>query len=184
MDPLEPLKRRFPGKSKSWLKRALARVRDVSEGPGYYTVKGRPELGDRYPEYRVWFSAKEGRWYCTCYLTEWGHKRARDICTHVAAVILYRSHKLARREGLFYVATGVVECGERPEAEGEVYAKPIAGRTIADYARPRWKIAVISERPVVVVKCRGRSEVLKGVEASYEEAKIIAEEYVEMDLSP
>ncbi len=176
MDPLEPLRRKFPGKSRSWLKRALARLGDVSEGPGYYVVRGRPELGDRYPEYRVWLSG--GKWYCTCYLTEWGHKRARDICTHVAAVILYRSHKLARREGRFYVAVGVVECRERPQAEGEIYAKPVTGRTIADYARPKWRVAVISERPVVAVRCGERVEELRGVEASYEEAKVIAEEYV------
>ncbi|MGC8583401.1 MAG: hypothetical protein ACP5HD_08530 [Thermoproteus sp.] len=180
-DPLGPLRRRFPGKSREWLRRALARVGDVSEGPGYYVVKGRPELGDRYPQYHVWWSEAERRWLCTCYLTEWGRRRARDICTHVAAVVLYRAHRsVEAREGRYYVATAVVECPERPSADGEVYAKPVAGRSIADYARPRWRIAVVSRRPRVVVTCGGRPVAeLDGVEATYGEARVLAEEYVD-----
>lgn len=177
-DPLEPLRRKFPGKSKSWLRRALARVGDVSEGPGYYVVRGRPELGDRYPEYRVWWSDREKRWICTCYLTEWGPRRARDICTHVAAVILYRAHGAQRREGRFYVATGVVECGERPQAEGEVYARLEGGGKLMDYVKPKWRIAVISTKPAVEVRCGDKTVELKGLEVSYGEAKVLAEEYV------
>jgi hypothetical protein len=179
-DPLDALRRRFPGKSKAWLRRALARLGDVEEAGGYYIVKGRPDLGDRYPQYHVWWSEAEGRWVCTCYLTEWGPRRARDVCTHVAAVLLYRAHGSAeRREGRYYVATAVVECPERPEADGEVYARVVAGRSIADYARPRWRVAVVAKTPRVAVRCGGAVALeAEGMEATYGEAKALAEEYV------
>jgi len=56
-----------------------------------YLVYGRWELGDWKPMYQVWFSEREGRWLCTCYLSAFGFRRRREICTHIAAVMLYRS---------------------------------------------------------------------------------------------
>jgi len=52
---LERLRRDFPGKSWSWVKRALLRipyVREVREG--LYVVEGVRELGDWKPLYQVW----------------------------------------------------------------------------------------------------------------------------------
>lgn len=181
MDPLEELRRKFPGKPDSWLKRALARVADVSEAGGYYVVKGRPELGDRYPLYHVWWNEAERRWTCTCYLSEWGQARARGICTHVAAVMLYRSHRRAASSGGWtaYVARAEVECGGRPEAaEGEIYARPAAGGRIIDYVKPKWKILAISRRPEIVVTCNGRVALrVRGEAMSYASARVLAEEF-------
>lgn len=176
---MEALRRKFPGKPRSWLKRALERLGDVSEEGGYYVVRGRPELGDRYPAYHVWWSESERRWICTCYLTEWGTRRARGVCTHVAAVILYREHKGAlRRAGKVYLATGVVKCRERPRAQGEALVRQIPGRTLLDYAEPQWKIAVISGQDSAEVECGGRRIVLKGVEMDYAQARALAEEFL------
>ncbi|MEL9989997.1 MAG: hypothetical protein QXP98_03455 [Thermoproteus sp.] len=161
-DPLEALRRKFPNKPRSWLKRALARVGDVSEGPGYYVVRGRSDLGDKYPQYHVWWSEAERRWVCTCYLTEWGSKRARDICTHVAAVLFYREYGAAGA-GKRYVATMVVECPQRPSANGEVFAKLVAGGKITDYQKPKWRVAVVSSNRL---------------EVEANEAYIIAKEFV------
>jgi len=81
---LEKLKQDFPGKSPSWVKRALLRlpyVREVREG--LYVVEGVRELGDWKPLYQVWWSEREKRWECTCYYSTWGWRRRRGICTHV-----------------------------------------------------------------------------------------------------
>lgn len=180
MDALDALRRKFPDKPKSWLKRALARVGDVEERGDFYVVRGRPDLGDRYPAYHVWWSEAERRWYCTCYLTEWGQRRAREICTHVAAVMLYRAHKAlvesaARRR--VYVVSAVVECSSKPSANGEVRAKPIPGKTLLDYSRPRWRVVAISESPVVEIYCEGRLALkAPGEEMDYAAARVLAEE--------
>ena len=96
---------------------------------GLYLVEGRRELGDWKPLYQVWFSKREGRWYCTCYFSQFGVLRQRDICTHVAAVMLYRRYKKALERAerrRVYVAEAEVECRGRLEANGELHAKPAA----------------------------------------------------------
>jgi len=121
-DPLrravESLREDFPGKSYSWVKRALLRLGDVREvRENLYTVGGRRELGDWKPLYQVWFSEREGRWFCTCYTSAFGYRRSREICTHIAAVMLYRRYRraLQRLENKrVYVAEADVECRERP----------------------------------------------------------------------
>jgi len=135
-DPLrravESLREDFPGKSYSWVKRALLRLGDVREvRENLYTVGGRRELGDWKPLYQVWFSEREGRWFCTCYTSAFGYRRSREICTHIAAVMLYRRYRraLQRLENKrVYVAEADVECRERLEANGEIHARPLAPR--------------------------------------------------------
>ncbi|MCC6021406.1 MAG: hypothetical protein LM577_08605, partial [Thermoproteaceae archaeon] len=171
MDPLEialeRLRERFPGKSSSWLRRALLRVGRVRELPGgHYEVEGMPGLGDRRPLYHVWLS--RGRWLCTCYLSPYGWRRSRDICTHVAAVMLYRQYRrelerLGRRR--VYVASAEVECPGRLEASGELHAAPavpegeIAGGAVrlTYFARPRYRVLVISSTRRIVIKCAGHA---------------------------
>ncbi|MEM4438214.1 MAG: SWIM zinc finger family protein, partial [Pyrobaculum sp.] len=135
-DPLREainmLRQDFPGKSRSWIRRAIMRLGDVKElKSGLYLVEGRRELGDWKPLYQVWFSEREGKWYCTCYFTTFGFIRQRDICTHVAAVLLYRRYKKALEKAerrRVYVAEAEVECRGRLSANGELYAKPAAER--------------------------------------------------------
>nr|KJR73336.1 MAG: hypothetical protein TU35_06470 [Thermoproteus sp. AZ2] len=190
---LNALRRKFPDKSDDWIKRVLARLKDVeerrrgeggasSDGADFYIVKGRPDLGDKQPIYHVWWSQEERRWYCTCYLTGWGQKRAKEICTHAAAVMLYRQYK-GMVDGLedkrVYVASAVVECPSKPGANGEVYAAPFPGKTLTEYAQPRWRVVAISASPVVEIYC-GKRPVLKipGEEMDYAAAKVLAEEAI------
>ncbi|MEM1606129.1 MAG: SWIM zinc finger family protein, partial [Fervidicoccaceae archaeon] len=116
------LRQDFPGKSRSWIKRAIMRLGDVRElKSGLYLVEGRRELGDWKPLYQVWYSERDGKWYCTCYFSHFGFARQRDICTHVAAVLLYRRYKKALEKAerrRVYVAEGEVECRGRLSANG------------------------------------------------------------------
>lgn len=190
MDPLElavaSLRERFPEKPSSWLVRALLRLRDVREaGAGLYVVYGRRELGDRKPLYQVWLS--QGRWLCTCHLSAWGWRRARNLCTHVAAVMLYRQYRrelerLGRRR--VYVASAEVECPGRLEASGELHAVPVVseGETASGivrltyFARPRYRVLVISSTRRIVIKCAGHVVAeLEGEEMTLAEALLAAE---------
>ncbi len=167
-DPLEravdSLSKTFPGKSRSWIKRALLRLGDVREvRENLYLVQGRRELGDWKPLYQVWFSEREGRWFCTCYLSAFGFWRRREICTHIAAVMLYRRYRkaLERLENKrVYVVETEVECRGRLEADGELYAKPLvekSGKTakLTSFASPKYRIVVISTHRRITVKCSG-----------------------------
>ena len=106
---IERLRVKFPGKSGSWIRRALRRfesgsVRQV--GDGVWVVSGDPGLGDKYPTYVV--RLKDGRYYCSCFETSWGLRRKAEICTHIAAVILYREY--SRLMQPIYVAVLSMEC--------------------------------------------------------------------------
>ena len=136
------------------------RLGDVRELKfGLYLVEGRRELCDWKPLYQVWYSERGGRWYCTCYFSTFGFARQRDVCTHVAAVMLYRRYKKALEKAerrRVYVAEAEVECRGRLSANGELYAKPAAERVdLTFYASPRYKILVISITRRIVVKCNG-----------------------------
>jgi len=75
----------------SWLVRGVARVllgTVVRKGEGTWLVYGVPELGDWHGYYIV--SLEKGKYRCSCYSSKWGWRRARRICTHVAAVMLAR----------------------------------------------------------------------------------------------
>lgn len=179
---IEKLKAEFPGKSHSWIKRSLLRLGDVREvREDLYLVEGRRELGDWKPLYQVWFSEGDRRWYCTCYFSVFGLRRKRDICTHVAAVLLYRRYKralekLQRRQ--VYVAEAEVECRQRLSANGELYIKPIGARDLTFYANPRYRVLVISESRRIIVKC-GSYEVaeVEGEEVPLATARFLAEEW-------
>ncbi|NAZ34784.1 MAG: hypothetical protein GU356_11015 [Pyrobaculum sp.] len=167
-DPLrravESLSSTFPGKSRSWIRRALLRLGDVREvRENLYLVQGRRELGDWKPLYQVWFSESEGRWYCTCYASAFGFRRRKEICTHIAAVMLYRRYRkaLQRLENRrVYVVEAEVECRGRLEADGELYAKPLVERSggvakLTSFANPKYRIVVISTHRRIAVKCSG-----------------------------
>ncbi len=187
-DPLreavERLKAEFRGKSHSWIKRALLRLGDVREvRDDLYLVEGRRELGDWKPLYQVWFSQGEGRWYCTCYFSTFGIRRRRDICTHVAAVLLYRRYKKALEKlqnRRVYVAEAVVECRQRLSANGELYVKPLGARDLTFFANPRYHLLVISEARRIVVKC-GSYDVLEveGEEVPLATARFLVERFYE-----
>jgi hypothetical protein len=167
-DPLEravdSLSKTFPGKSRSWIKRALLRLGDVREvRENLYLVYGRRELGDWKPLYQVWFSEGEGRWLCTCYLSAFGFRRRREICTHIAAVMLYRRYKKALQKlenRRVYVVEAEVECRGRLEADGELYVKPLVEKSggtakLTSFVSPRYRIVVVSTHRRITVKCSG-----------------------------
>jgi len=75
----------------SWLVRGVTRVllgTVVRKGECTWLVYGVPELGDWHGYYIV--SLEKGKYRCSCFSTGWGWRRARRICTHVAAVMLTR----------------------------------------------------------------------------------------------
>jgi len=167
-DPLrravESLREDFPGKSYSWIKRALMRLGDVREvRENLYAVYGRRELGDWKPLYQVWFSEREGRWLCTCYASAFGFRRRKEICTHIAAVMLYRRYRKALEKlenKRVYVVEAEVECRGRLEADGELYVKPLvekSGKTakLTSFISPRYRIVVVSTHRRITVKCSG-----------------------------
>ncbi len=192
-DPLEravdSLSKTFPGKSRSWIKRALLRLGDVREvRENLYLVYGRRELGDWKPLYQVWFSEGEGRWLCTCYLSAFGFRRRREICTHIAAVMLYRRYKKALEKlenRRVYVVEAEVECRGRLEANGELYVKPLAeaGVGVVDltfFASPRYRVVVISETRRITIKCSGNVIYeTEGEEVPLAVAKFIVEKLYE-----
>ena len=167
-DPLkwavESLSRTFPGKSRSWIKRTLVRLGDVREaGGGLYVVYGRRELGDWKHMYQVWYSEREGRWYCTCFTSAFGFRRRREICTHVAAVMLYRRYREALEKlenKRVYVVEAEVECPGRLEADGDLYVRLLVERSgetakLTSFASPKYRIVVVSARRSITVKCSG-----------------------------
>jgi hypothetical protein len=192
-DPLrravESLREDFPGKSRSWIKRALLRLGDVREvRENLYLVQGRRELGDWKPLYQVWFSEREGRWLCTCYASAFGFRRRREICTHIAVVLLYRRYrktleKLENRR--VYVVEAEVECPGRLEADGELHVKPLVEKSgkvarLTFFASPRYRIVVVSARRRIAVKCSGHVVLeAEGEEMPLAVAKFIVEKLYE-----
>ena len=167
-DPLrravQSLREDFPGKSYSWIKRALLRLGDVKEvRENLYLVQGRRELGDWKPLYQVWFSEREGRWLCTCYASAFGFRRRKEICTHIAAVMLYRRYRkaLQRLENRrVYVVEAEVECRGRLEADGELYIRPLVEKSggvakLTSFASPKYRIVVVSTHRRIAVRCSG-----------------------------
>jgi len=75
----------------SLLERAQKRsVQQVT--PNRWIVFGDPNLGDAYPRYSVMLEGT--RYICSCYSHHYGTTRARKICSHVLATIIYRKlHK-------------------------------------------------------------------------------------------
>ncbi|RLF23176.1 MAG: hypothetical protein DRN15_06900 [Thermoprotei archaeon] len=96
-EAIEDLKNIFPSKSSSWYRRCLKRLRSVKlvkVDPlyEYWIVEGDPSLGDRDRVYFVRYDVRNKRYICTCYTPtkRFSWSRAKKVCTHVGAVILYR----------------------------------------------------------------------------------------------
>jgi hypothetical protein len=186
---VESLRENFPGKSYSWIKRALLRLGDVREvRENLYLVQGRRELGDWKPLYQVWFSEREGRWLCTCYASAFGFRRRREICTHIAAVMLYRRYRkaLQRLENKrVYVVEVEVECRGRLEADGELYVKPLVEKSggvakLTSFASPRYRIVVVSASRRIAVRCSGHVVLeAEGEEVPLAVAKFLVERLCE-----
>ncbi|MEM0464566.1 MAG: SWIM zinc finger family protein [Pyrobaculum sp.] len=181
---IDLLRRDFPGKSYSWIRRALLRMPYVKEvREGLYVVEGVRELGDWKPLYQVWWSEREKRWYCTCYFSQFGWARQRGICTHVASVMLYRRYrrvveKLEARR--VYFASAEVECTRvvvKDAVEHKVKdASP--AKSLLDYAKPRRLVVyAIAEREEVVIECDGRQIRVRGEALDYRVAKALLEEF-------
>jgi hypothetical protein len=192
-DPLrravQSLKEDFPGKSYSWIKRALLRLGDVREvRENLYLVYGRRELGDWKLQYQVWFSEREGRWHCTCYASAFGFRRRREICTHIAAVMLYRRYRKALRRlenRRVYVVEAEVECPGRLEADGELHVKPLVEKSggvakLTSFVSPRYRIVVVSAHRHIAVKCSGHVVLeAEGEEVPLAVAKFLVEKLYE-----
>jgi hypothetical protein len=192
-DPLkwavESLSRTFPGKSRRWIKRTLMRLGDVREaGDGLYVVYGRRELGDWKSLYQVWYSEREGRWYCTCFTSAFGYRRRREICTHIAAVMLYRRYRKALEKlenKRVYVVEAEVECPGRLEANGDLYVRPLvesSGKTarLTSFANPKYRIVVVSAHRRITVKCSGHVVLeAEGEEVPLAVAKFLVERLYE-----
>jgi len=154
---VERLREDFPNKSKSWVRRALVRFmkNTVKEyGEGVWVVKGLPELGDKYPTYVVRF--RDGRYYCSCFESSWGLRRKSEICTHIAAVILYRNYK--RLDSDVYASVVNIECTDYyleipSEFRGRVkVVKSVKVIDAADKLNPRHRVTyvVYSSEPMEV----------------------------------
>ena len=92
---IEFLKKEFPNKSNSWIKRAFIRfilnsIKQIRNN--LWIVKGIPELGDKFEHYEVVYIPEQNRYYCSCFEHLWGFKRRKEICTHIAAVILWKKY--------------------------------------------------------------------------------------------
>jgi len=90
-DAVSFLRKHFKNKSDSWILRAIVRAFHVQEiGNNRWLVKGIEKFGDQYGVYRVTYYETSKKYACTCFQTTYGHVRKRKICTHIAAVMLYR----------------------------------------------------------------------------------------------
>ncbi|MCG2867513.1 MAG: hypothetical protein L7H08_08305 [Vulcanisaeta sp.] len=102
---IEELRRRFPGKSRSWLMRSLRRflnndIRKLNEN--VWVVAGRREMGDALPQYVVRYV--NGKYLCDCQAS----MIKRRLCTHIGAVILRNIYEGITR--IVYAATINVKC--------------------------------------------------------------------------
>jgi len=154
---VEGLREDFPNKSKSWVRRALVRFmkNTVKEyGENVWVVKGLPELGDKYPTYVV--RLRDGRYYCSCFESNWGLRRKSEICTHIAAVILYRNYR--KLDSDVYASVINIECVDYyleipSELRGKVkVAKSVRVIDATDKLNPRHRVTyvVYSSEPLEV----------------------------------
>ena len=151
---IERLRAKFPGKSSSWVRRALRRfesgsVRQINENA--WVVSGDPKLGDKYPTYVVRF--RDGRYYCSCFETSWGLRRKAEVCTHIAAVILYREY--SRLMQPIYAAVLSMECDGDYHIEvldKDVKVVKQVRALSSDLLKPRYKVTYIitSEEPKTI----------------------------------
>ena len=95
MDALDEVRSKFPGKSKSWYVRAVLRVLSGVKRvrKDHWIVPGSHVLGDYYPYYNV-ILGSDGKYVCDCHVHAYGYVRKSRICTHIAAVMVYRRVKV------------------------------------------------------------------------------------------
>jgi hypothetical protein len=145
---IERLREDFPNKSRSWVRRALVRFmkNTVKEyGENVWVVRGSPELGDKYPTYVVRF--KDGRYYCSCFESNWGLRRKSEVCTHIAAVILYRNYRKLDSE--VYASVINIECVDYYlEIPGELKGKVKVVKSVrvvdsSDRLNPRHRVTYV-----------------------------------------
>ena len=151
---IDRLRAKFPGKSGSWVRRALRRfeggsVRQV--GDCVWVVSGDPKLGDKYPTYVVRF--KDGRYYCSCFETGWGLRRKAEVCTHIAAVILHREYSKLTQP--VYVAVLSMDCDGDYHIEvldKDVKVTKQVKALSSDLLKPKYRVTCIitSEVPKTV----------------------------------
>jgi len=145
---IEGLREGFPSKSRSWVRRALVRfmkntVKEFNENT--WVVRGLPELGDRYPTYVVRF--KDGKYYCSCFESNWGLRRKSEICTHIAAVILYRNYR--KLDSDVYASVINIECTDYyleipSELKGKVkVVKSVRVVDSSDRLNPRHRVTYV-----------------------------------------
>lgn len=89
---IEKLKRKFPNKSSSWILRAAIRViiGILPLSSNAWKVPGLMELNDYYSWYYVRFDNAVSVYKCDCYYHAWGFYRKYKVCTHVAAVLVFK----------------------------------------------------------------------------------------------
>jgi hypothetical protein len=119
-----------------------------------WVVRGLPELGDRYPTYVV--RLRDGRYYCSCFESSWGLRRKSEICTHIAAVILYRNYRKLDSE--VYASVINIECVDYyleipSELKGKVrVVKSVRVVDSSDRLNPRHRVTyvVYSSEPMEI----------------------------------
>jgi len=145
---IERLREVFPSKSRSWVRRALVRfmkntVKEFSEN--IWVVRGLPELGDKYPTYVV--RLRDGRYHCSCFESSWGLRRKSEICTHIAAVILYRNYR--KLDSDVYASVINIECVDYyleipSELKGKVkVVKSVRVIDATDRLNPRHRVTYV-----------------------------------------
>jgi len=108
-------------------------------------VRGLPELGDKYPTYVVRF--KDGRYYCSCFESSWGLRRKSEVCTHIAAVILYRNYR--KLDSDVYASVINIECVDYyleipSELKGKVkVVKSVKVVDSSDRLNPRHRVTYV-----------------------------------------
>jgi Rad3-related DNA helicase len=77
------------------MKRAMKRTvsRGYDADTDGWVVDGNEGLGDSRRNYMVHFDGETKKYVCTCYSSDYGRTRARKMCSHVLAVILYRRNR-------------------------------------------------------------------------------------------
>jgi len=95
MDALDEVRSKFPGKSDSWYVRAVLRILSGVKmvRKDHWIVPGSHVLGDYYPYYNV-VLCSDGKYVCDCHVHAYGYVRKSRICTHIAAVMVYRRVKV------------------------------------------------------------------------------------------
>ena len=95
MDALDEVRSKFPGKSDSWYVRAVLRILSGVKmvRKDHWIVPGSHVLGDYYPYYNVVLGS-DGKYVCDCHVHAYGYVRKSRICTHIAAVMVYRRVKV------------------------------------------------------------------------------------------